>query len=149
MAEPCKDWILKYLHRNVHFCSHGPVLSAVVKALCYKTRWAEWISSIYLILLATLGPGVYTASNRNEYQGDSWGIECGRCVGLTTLPPSVSRLSRQCWILNISEPYRPAWPVTGIALLYGDGACFLWGTNWTASTATSSQYLTVNCEPIV
>jgi hypothetical protein len=24
--------------------------------------------SIYLILLATLGPGVYSASNRNEYQ---------------------------------------------------------------------------------
>jgi hypothetical protein len=27
---------------------------------------------------------------------------CGVCVGLTTLPPSVSRLSRQCEILNIS-----------------------------------------------
>jgi hypothetical protein len=37
----------------------------------------------------------------------------------------------------------------GIALLYGDGVYFLWGTNWTVSTATSSQYLTVNCEPIV
>jgi hypothetical protein len=27
--------------------------------------------------------------------------------------------------LNISQPYRPPWSVTGIALLYGDGACFL------------------------
>jgi hypothetical protein len=27
-------------------------------------------------------------------------------------------LSRQCGILNISQPYRPTWPVTGIALLY-------------------------------
>jgi hypothetical protein len=36
------------------------------------------------------------------------------------------------------------WP-----LLYGDGVCFLWGTNWTVSTATSSQYLAVNCEPTV
>jgi hypothetical protein len=26
-------------------------------------------------------------------------------------------LSRQCGILNILQPYRPPWPVTGIALL--------------------------------
>jgi hypothetical protein len=46
------------------------------------------------------------------------GVERGRCLGLTTLPPSVSRLSRQCGSLNISQPHRPAWPVTGIVLLY-------------------------------
>jgi hypothetical protein len=28
----------------------------------------EVIFKIYLILLAALGPGVYSASNRNEYQ---------------------------------------------------------------------------------
>jgi hypothetical protein len=41
-----------------------------------------------------------------------------RCVGLTALPPSVSRLFIQCGILNITQPYRPPRPVTGIALLY-------------------------------
>jgi hypothetical protein len=30
----------------------------------------------------------------------------------------MSRLSRQCGILNISQPYRPAWPVRRIALLF-------------------------------
>jgi hypothetical protein len=39
--------------------------------------------------------------------------------GLTTLPPSMSRFSRQCVILNISKPCRPPRPVTGIALLCG------------------------------
>jgi hypothetical protein len=49
--------------------------SIVVKALCYKpegrgleARWVEWFLSIYLILLAALGHGVYSASNKNEYQ---------------------------------------------------------------------------------
>jgi hypothetical protein len=47
----------------------------VVKTLCYKpegrgfqTRWGELIFSIDLILLATLGPGIHSASIRKEYQ---------------------------------------------------------------------------------
>jgi hypothetical protein len=52
-------------------------------------------------------------------------LKGGRSVGLTSSAPSVSRLSRQCGILNISKTYRPTQLVTGIALLYGDGMCFL------------------------
>jgi hypothetical protein len=58
----------------------------------------SWFFSIYLILPAALGPGVHSASNRNEYQKQRnkcfWGVKCGRCLGLTTVPPSLSWLSR-------------------------------------------------------
>jgi hypothetical protein len=44
-------------------------------ALCHKpenrgfeTLWREWIFTIYLILPAAIGRGVYSTSDRNEYQ---------------------------------------------------------------------------------
>jgi hypothetical protein len=65
---------------------------------------------------------------KNEYQKRKkcfWGVEHDRRVGLIISPSSVSRLFRQSWILNISQPYRPPRPVTGITLLCADGVCFL------------------------
>jgi hypothetical protein len=64
------------------------------------------------------GPGVDSASNRNEYQESSWGVKRGQCVRLTNSPSSVSQLSRKCGTLNVSQPYGLSWPVTGIALLF-------------------------------
>jgi hypothetical protein len=51
--------------------------------------------TVYLILPAALGPGIYTASNRNKYQKKEkkksfWEIEHGRLLRLSTSLPTVS-----------------------------------------------------------
>jgi hypothetical protein len=68
---------LVFIYYLLNYCYVGARGSVVIKALCYKpegrafeTRWGEWFLSIYLILPVALGPGVYSASNRNEYQKD-------------------------------------------------------------------------------
>jgi hypothetical protein len=52
--------------------------------------------------------------NRNEYQEFSLGLRCDRCIRLITTLPSVSQ---KYGFLNITQPCRPSWPVTGIVLL--------------------------------
>jgi hypothetical protein len=70
--------------------------------------------SIYLILLAALGLGVYSACNRNEYQKQKNNVSGEKSASVRR----ADNLTAICGILNIPQPYRLPRPVTGIALLY-------------------------------
>jgi len=80
---------------NVIPVTRGHAIAQLVEALRYKpeghefdSRWCHCNFPLTLSFRSHYGPGVDSASNRNEYQEYFLGRKVGRCVGLTTLPPS-------------------------------------------------------------
>ena len=54
----------------------------------FNSLWCHWKFSLTQSFRPHYGPGVDSASNRNEYQEHFLGVKSGRYVRLTTLPPS-------------------------------------------------------------
>jgi hypothetical protein len=54
----------------------------------FDSRWCHWNFPLTQSFQPHYGLGVDSASNRNEYQEYFLGCKGGRCLGLTTQPPS-------------------------------------------------------------
>jgi len=74
------------------------------EALRYTPEVRGWKFSLTLSFRPHYGPGVDSASNRNEYQEYFLVGKGGRCIGLT-LPPSCAILESRS--LNLLEPSGP------------------------------------------
>jgi hypothetical protein len=108
------------------------MVAQLVEVLCYKTegiefefRWGHWIILVYLILPAALDPGVYSVSNRNEYQKQK----------IKHISGSKARPARKTDLTPISEPN-----VYDTCLLLVTGGC-------QASNGFNASFYNV-CRPI-
>jgi hypothetical protein len=105
----CRGWAAKRLNH-----------ARIIESLLYNVPSERWNALQFLTVVVWprgLAQPLTEMSTGNIKKKCFWGVMCGACLGLTALPPSMSRLSRQCGILNISQPNRPPRPVTGINLL--------------------------------
>jgi hypothetical protein len=95
------------------FCEYAVV--QLFEALRYKLEgrgidscWGNWIC----VYITEYGPGVESASNRNEYQEFFLGDKGGWCVGLTTLP-ALCAVVLKSGNLSFLEPSGPVQACNG------------------------------------
>jgi len=83
-----------------------------------EALWVQFPMSLeyFIDFQSYYGLGVYSASNRNEYQEYFLGHEGGQCIGQTTLPRSCTN-SLEIWEPQPPGTLRTCPGLTGIALL--------------------------------
>jgi len=96
-------------------------VSDLVSAVFVYTSSLNMLSLEFFIDIKSFrshyGPGVDSASNRNEYQGHFLEVKSGRCVRLTTLPPFWAFVTYS-ENLNFLEPSGHLGSVMGLLYLY-------------------------------
>ena len=86
-----------------------------VHLFCNLSKCILLLEGNVMNLLSHYGPRVDLTSYRNEYQGHFLGGKCGRCVRLTTLPPSCAVVTKS-GNLNFLEPSGPLQACDGTDL---------------------------------
>ena len=110
----------QWLHKPALTVRYITLSSLLKYSYALEGRWfrSQLVSLEFIIDIKSFrshyGPGVDSASNRNEYQNYFLGGKGGRCVRLTTLPPSCAVVTK-CGNLNFLEPSGPLRACNGIA----------------------------------
>ena len=104
------------VHDIIVYCKEYEV-AQLVGALQHKpegrgfdSRMSPW--DFFYGILESYGPGVDSATNRNEYYKEYLlAVKGGRCVGLTTLPPSRANCLEILGASNSQSPKGLSKPV--------------------------------------
>jgi hypothetical protein len=122
-SSECNQFTQHSVHINAFSCGEMIMLQTTASSQTSNLHYNDLLLSLELVCTKLF------CSKNKQYiipasQTDFWkwittlkqekGTKYRLIVSSHPLQPSVSRMSRQCGILNISQPHRPPQPVTGI-----------------------------------